>query len=242
MKITELNLYDSTRSRAIPVLIYSSDNIKKNSKIVMFSPGYQEQKTLAEPDVVLGYKKWNYLAEYFVKKGYNFIAVQHDMLGDNDGLENLDPKADQTKARNHLWIRGEQNLLFVIEELKKQYSYSYFDFDKFIISGHSNGGDISRFFTNKREDQISAVISFDGRRCPIAPFTKQRLLLFEAWDGSTAHCVFPDEGTEDKPKRIDLEWMLVKPKDAMHISYRDDKITDKLKAYVLKTIEFFLDE
>lgn len=240
MQLRELNLKDESRSRSIPTLLYLPDNKIQNHKIVIFSNGYQEQATLADPKTILGYKKWQYLAEYFTSKGYIFISIQHDMLGDNDGIETLDPKDNQAEARKHLWIRGEKNILFVISEIRKQ--YHDLNFNNFIIAGHSNGADIARFFSNNRPENISHVISFDGRRCPIAPYTKQRILMFEALDTSTDIDVIPDEGTTTFPKRKDLEWVIIKPKDAMHISYRDDQITDSLKKYVLKSLNFFLDE
>jgi hypothetical protein len=240
MKINEINLFDQGRSRFIPVLIYTADNIEENSKVVLFNPGYQKQDNLQKLDVILEYKQWSYLAEYFTSKGYVFISVQHDILGDNDGLETIDSKANQAEARNHLWVRGEENILFVIQELKNQ--YSHFDFKKFIIAGHSNGADLAKFYANNHEENISSIISFDGRRCPIAPFAKQKLLMFEAWDTSTDIGVIPDEGTETAPKRKDLEWIVVKPQGAVHMDYQGSKITERLKRYVLRVIEFFLSE
>lgn len=240
MQILELNLFDKARSRNIPILIYTPDKLSKNTPIVIFNPGYQEQKDLTKPGNILAYKKWKYLAEYFVKKDYAFIAIQHDLLSDTDGLETLDPKLPAVKARKHLWLRGEQSILFVINELKQK--YPEFNFDKFIIVGHSNGGDIAKFFANHHEEMVSNAIVFDGRRCPIKPGSKQRLLIFEATDTSTEIGVLPDEGSQDNPKRMNLEWIIIKPKDAFHTSYRGDMITEELKAKVFKAIDFFLYE
>lgn len=52
--------------------------------------------------------------------------------------------------------------------------------------------------------------------------------MFEATDTSTDYGVIPDEGTPKNPKRINLELMMIKPKDAIHMSYCDDGITDEL--------------
>jgi hypothetical protein len=89
---------------------------------------------------------------------------------------------------------------------------------------------------------ISHAIIFDGRRCPIKPGAKQKLLIFEATDTSIEIGVTPDEGTQDNPKRINLEWVIIKPQDAFHNSYRGDMITDKLKTKIFKAIDFFLNE
>ena len=238
MQTLEQNLFNKTRNRQVPILIYTPANPKESLPVVIFNPGYQEQKDLSRPDNILAYRKWEYLAEYFVKLGYAFIAIQHDILGDNDGLAFIDKAAPQVEARKHLWIRGEKNIFFVIDELKQQ--FPEFNFDNFIIAGHSNGGDIAKFFANNHEEAISSVIVFDGRRCPIRAGSKQRLLIFEATDTSTDIGVIPDEGTQDNPKRTNLEWIVIKPKDAFHTSYRGDLISPELKTKVLKAIEFFL--
>ena len=238
MQATELNLFDHARARSVPVLVYVPDEITESLPIVIFNPGYQDQKDLIKPDNILAYRKWEYLAKYFTDKNYAFIAIQHDLPGDVDGLETIDPKLPATEARKHLWIRGEQNIFFVIDELKQQ--FPEFNFDNFIIAGHSNGGDIAKFFSNNHEEAISSVIIFDARRCPIRAGSKQKLLMFEATDTSTDIGILPDEGTQDNPKRSNLEWIIIKPKDAFHTSYRGDLITEELKGKVLKAIEFFL--
>lgn len=238
MQLLEQNLFDKIRHRQVPILIYTPANPKESLPVVIFNPGYQDQKDLSRSDNILAYRKWEYLAKYFTDKNYAFIAIQHDLPGDTDGLETIDPKLPATEARHHLWIRGEQNIFFVINELKQK--FSEFSFDKFIIAGHSNGGDIAKFFSNNHEEAISSVISFDARRCPIRAGVKQRLLMFEATDTSTDIGVIPDEGTQEHPKRINLEWIIIKPKDAFHTSYRGDLITKELKEKVLKAIEFFL--
>jgi len=238
MQLTELNLLDQSRSRSIPILVYTPENSKETLPIVIFSPGYQEQERLKDPKIPQEYKVWAYLAEYFTNRGYAFISIQHDILGDNDGLEFIDKSLSQVEARKHLWIRGEQNILFVINELKQK--YPNFNLDQLIISGHSNGGDIAKFFANNRPEQVSSIITFDARRCPIAPYTKQKLLMFEAGDSSTDIGVIPDEGTKENPKRMDIEWVIIKPKDAVHISYCGDLITDELKTKVYKGLDFFL--
>ncbi len=238
MKILELNLFDQARSRSIPVCVYTPEKPAGILSVVIFGPGYQDQSSLQVPGAKLACKKFEYLAEHFTNKGYAFISIQHEILGDNDGLEVIDKSLPQAEARKHLWARGEQNILFVINELKKR--FPEFDFDKFIIAGHSNGADMAKFFTNNHENDITHVICLDGRRCPIAPGTKQKLLMFEAWDTSTDIGVIPDEGTENAPKRKDLEWIIIKPKDATHMSYQGEHINDVLKRDVFKAIDFFL--
>lgn len=238
MRSHELNLLDKNRDRFIPVAVYLPKEDKKTIPVVIFGPGYQDQEELADPKTILAYKNYHYLAEYFTNKGYAFISIQHDILGDNDGLETIDPSLPQSEARKHLWERGEKNIFFVINEIKQQ--FTQLNFNNFIISGHSNGGDIAKFFANNHEELTPHVICFDARRCPISPYKTLKLLMFEANDTSTDIGVIPDQGTQAKPNRENLEWIIIKPKDAIHISYGRNLITDKLKQQVFKAMDFFL--
>lgn len=237
MRSHELNLLDKNRDRSIPVAVYLPKKDKETMPVVIFGPGYQDQEELSDPQTILAYKNYHYLAEYFTNKGYAFISIQHDILGDNDGLETLDYSLPPSKTRKHLWERGETNIFFVINELKKQ--FSQFNFDKFIISGHSNGGDIAKFFANNHEELTPYVICFDARRCPISPCKKLNLLMFEATDTSTDIGVIPSEGTQENPQRINLEWITIKPKKAIHISYFGDLVSKELKQQVYNTMDFF---
>ncbi len=64
--------------------------------------------------------------------------------------------------------------------------------------------------------------------------------MFEAGDSSTDIGVIPDEGAKENPKRMDLEWVIIKPKEAVHISYCGDLISEELKVKVYKGLDFFL--
>ncbi|MCH9754047.1 MAG: hypothetical protein K0T99_04020 [Alphaproteobacteria bacterium] len=236
MKHSDVNLYDKSRSRNIPVAVYLPKNTETKLPVVIFSHGYQKQIDMV--DGQLEYKKYTYLAEYFTNKGYAFISIQHDIPGDTDGIENIDPDLPKVDARKHLWIRGEENIFFVINELTKQ--IPEINFNNFIISGHSNGGDISKYFANNNTEMVTHVISFDGRRCPLGENKNLKLLMFEAIDTSTDVGVIPDEGTQEQPKRFNLEWVTIKPKNAMHMSYSDVAITDEIKNAIYKGLDFFL--
>ena len=247
MKTQYIALLDPSRSRKIPVLVYFSKN--QSDKLVIYNPGYgggPENIKKAED----GERKWpmeqaEYLAKFFTEKGYNFISIQHDLPSDTNGLETLDPNAVQAIVRKSLWIRGEHNLLFVIEKLKRE--FSNFNFNKFIIGGHSNGGDIAKFFANNHEAMIELVISLDGRRCPIKPNANLKLIIFEATNTSTDDGVIPKEGTQENPQRKNLEWITIKPKNAVHESYCDNHVDPKdddilVQKQVCKAIEWALED
>jgi len=239
MKILDITFFDPSRSRDIPICMYLPDDTVGKLPAVIFNSGYLSQANLASSDIPSAYKNYTYLAEFFISKNYVFISIQHDILGDNDGLETIDPRAPQHEAREHLWIRGVENILFVIEKLQQK--FSQLALEKFIIAGHSNGGDMAKYFANLHNEKIFSVIALDARRCRIATSVPIKLLMFEAWDTSTDIGVIPDEGTPENPKRINLEYVIVKPKNALHMSYTDEHITEDIRKAVFSCIEWFLD-
>jgi len=239
MKTLDITFFDTSRSRNIPVCIYLPKGTGAILPVVIFNPGYWSQESLANTNLSPAYKNYTYLAEFFTSKNYAFISIQHDILGDNDGLETIDPTASQHEAREHLWIRGVKNIFFVLEELKQK--FPQFELEKFIIAGHSNGGDIAKYFAGLHHEKISSVIALDGRRCRIAPLVPMKLLMFEAWDTSTDIGVIPDEGTRENPKRANLEYVIIKPKNALHMSYADELVTEDIKRVIYRGIEWFLE-
>lgn len=234
----EFNFFDTKRSREVPVLCYLPKVKSKKLSVVIFGPGYLSQQEIIEQKYIPMYKGYTYLAEYFTNKGYAFISIAHDILGDNDGLKSIDPNAIQHEARKHLYIRGVENMLFVIEELKKK--DLNLDLDKFIVSGHSNGGDISKYFANLYSDRVSKMILFEARRCRFEITSFIELLMFEADDTSTDLEVMPVQNKEDNSKRSNIDWTIIKPRNALHTSYMDDYITKEIKTRVYKALDYFL--
>lgn len=239
MQISESILFDESRHRNIPISIYLPNTPPPKMQLVLFNPGAQTQEYLATPNVILPYKYYTYLAEFFTSHGFAFVSIQHDLVSDKDGLETLDPQASQHEAREYLWKRGNKNIQFVLSELQSYIPNA--NLDKFIIAGHSNGADMAKYFANIYPVKIISVISLDGRRCRITPGIQVKLLMFEACDTSTDIGVIPNEGTPEKPNRLGLEYVIIKPKTAWHESYKDGSDGDNVKAYICDSIKWFLE-
>jgi len=236
MQVIELNLRDESRKRDVPVCIYIPKN-NKVENIVIFGPGYQGQEDLAKEEMV--YKKYKYLAKFFTQRNFAFISIQHDILGDKDGLESIDTKLPQYQARKHLYERGQENINYVLEELGKR--YPSFNLNRFIIAGHSNGGDIAKFYACNYPEKISHIIALDSRRALIEGNKNLKILMFEAEDTTTDTGVIPDPTFKNNARRIGLEWVIIKPREAKHISYSDTYINDDIKKIVCNSIGWFLD-
>lgn len=245
--ITHQLTFYQANSRIIPVMLYLPDDFATlgNIKTVIFGNGFQSQQRFIEKKDYYC-KQYTYLADFFTRKNYAFIAIQFEIFGDKDQLPDLSTgqKVDQINERTPLWIKDEKIILEAIEQLKK--INLKLDFSKFIIAGHSNGADVAKFFANRHSSMISHVISLDGRRCPISPFVELKLLSLEANDTCTDENVIPGKlGYDPWPgEREKIEYFIFKPKEALHRSYceyEDDSKTDFIaRDKALKAIDWFI--
>src|SRR5262245_18814646 len=101
---TNLQMIDKVRNRTIPVAIYESTS-QKNLPVVIISHGYTVKNT-----------EYTFIANHLSDLGYCIISIQHDMP-DDPPL----PKTDNIfERRKPIWESGVQNIMFVIDTLKKQ--------------------------------------------------------------------------------------------------------------------------
>jgi dienelactone hydrolase len=160
-RLDSLELFDNVRNRKIPVALYLpvvSEKIK-NQKVVIVSHGYDQNKGGSN-------KEYSYLTEKLAAKGYFVASIQHELPTDD-----LLPKTGVPQVvRLPMWTRGVENILFVLNELKK--THRELDFKHLTLIGHSNGGDISMLFATKYPKLVDKVISLDNRRVAF-PRTKQ---------------------------------------------------------------------
>lgn len=240
MKTLHFDFYDESRKRLIPVSVYLPEKASNPLPTIVFGPGYQGLEGLTEEELLKSYKckQYTYLAEYFTEKGYAFVSIQHDVFGDVDGLEKVDPNAIQDEARRHLYIRGEANILFALAQLEQQ--NLSLRLDNLILSGHSNGGDIAKYFANQHPELVNCVILFDARRARLRPVSPLSVLMFEADDTTTDTGVIAEPIQENNAMRANLDLTVIKPMGALHASYIDGEITEPLKKKVYAALDWFL--
>lgn len=160
-RVDSLNLFDSSRNRSIPVALYLpvSDKKIEKQKVVIFSHGYYANRGGSN-------KECSYLTDYLASKGYFVASIQHELPTDD-----LIPQQGILQVvRRPFWERGLKNILFVLNELKK--NYPELDYEHVILIGHSNGGDMSMLFGQQYPRLVDKIISLDNRRVAF-PRTKQ---------------------------------------------------------------------
>lgn len=222
----QLDLFDKTRQRSIPVEIYTpahqqSRDVQEpqNSPFVLINHGYGVKNT-----------EYSFLANALVNEGFFVVSIQHDLDTDLP----LPRVGDLFQKRKPFWERGVLNILFTISEIKK--IYLYFNFGKVILMGHSNGGDMAMMFTEQYSEFVEKVISLDSLRYPF-PFKKGVPIL-----SLRANDTMADEGV--LPESIPTT-MIVPLKEAKHIHFSDrggkelkQKISDIVLIFIKSPITF----
>ena len=79
-----------------------------------------------------------------------------------------------------VYEKGEANILFVIQQLKKLQPQA--DYDHLTLVGHSNGGDTSMYFAKQHPELVSKVITLDNLRVPFVLSDKLKILSFRSDD------------------------------------------------------------
>lgn len=176
----ELDLYDLSRNRLIPIIIVSNkDKITNKLPLVVISHGYTIKNT-----------EYSFIANKLASFGYVVVSIQHDLSSDPQ----LPKVGNIYKKRKPLWDRGAQNILFVLNKLKQQHINA--KLDDIILIGHSNGGDISMLFATKYPNLVSKVISLDSLRMPFPKNKHIKILSIRANDTKADEGVLPNKKDE----------------------------------------------
>lgn len=171
---------DSSRNRLIPVAIYTpivKENIR-NQQLVIVSHGYGENKPGAN-------KSYSYLTKKLGSKGYYVVSIQHELP--TDDLLPLTGIPQVVRRSN--WERGAENILFVLNELKK--IKPELDFKHVNLIGHSNGGDMTVLFAHKYPNLADKIISLDNRRMELPRNSQPKIYSLRSSDQSADEGVLP---------------------------------------------------
>ena len=169
-----LDMFDKTRGRNVPVVIYQGGTINKS--VVIISHGYGVKNT-----------EYSFIVNALATRGY----FEHDLETDKP----LSTTGNLFERRKPLWERGVQNILFVMNELQK--IEPQLDLNKVILIGHSNGGDMSMMLAQTHPKMVSKVISLDSRRYPFPRNPKLEILRFGAIDDEPDEGVVPESGVQE---------------------------------------------
>ena len=179
IRLDTLTMADTARDRIIPVAFYSKEGAPiDHQHPVLLNHGYNENL----PGTYLHYSS---LAEFLAKHGYFVASIQHELPTDGP----LPMSGNLRELRKPNWERGAQNILFVLNELKR--THPELDFSHTTLIGHSNGGDMSVLFSKQHPELVENLITLDNRRLPLPRTDKPRVLSLRSNDAPADEGVLP---------------------------------------------------
>jgi hypothetical protein len=186
-----LNLFDQERNRpvAVDLAVRRDAEMKAEAGMVtlpvaVISHGNTVKNT-----------EYSFLANVLAARGYLVASIQHD-LPDDKPLMTV--AGSLFVGRLAVYERGEKNIFFALQELKKIAPNA--DYDHLTLVGHSNGGDISMFFAQQHPELVRRVVTLDNLRVPFMIDGKFKILTFRSKDPAfkTDPGVIPEQEVCDK--------------------------------------------
>jgi predicted peptidase len=213
VKLDTMTWFDKSRNRQIPVAIYSPKKSKAipKRKLVIFNHGYGQNKGG-------DYLDYSYLTNYLASKGYCVVSIQHELPSDD-----LLPLVGVPQiVRRPFWERGTENILFVINELKK--SRADLDFGHITLIGHSNGGDMTALFPQKFPKIVYKIITLDNRRMALPKSHQPKVYSLRSSDQPADEGVLP---TVNEQKKFNIK--IIKLPNTIHNDMDDNATTEQRK-------------
>ena len=172
--------------------------------------------------------EYSFIQNLMALRGYLVVSIQHDLPTDN---ELVTKEGSLFVGRLKVYERGEANIIYTIEQLKKLYPNA--DYDHLTLIGHSNGGDISMFFAQQHPGEVSKVVTLDNLRVPFLTGGGPKILSFRSKDWKPDPGVVP---TEAEAKKAGIEIIHT---DAQH-TQMSDRGPDSVKESIQATLNKFL--
>lgn len=183
IQIEKYEVFDSVRNRLIPYALYSpkfKENKRDSIHLVIFSHGYGSNYSR-------NYLNYSYLTKRLARAGFWTVSIQHELLGDP-----LIPKQGIAQiVRMPFWIRGEENILFVLNDFRKK--HPNLKISSVDLVGHSNGGDMSVLTAKDYPGLIRKVITLDHLRMPIPTGSKTQFSSLRSTDKVADSLVIPSK-------------------------------------------------
>jgi pimeloyl-ACP methyl ester carboxylesterase len=220
-----LKLFDQNRQREIPIAIYKPKTTKKikDQQLVILSHGYNENRRGS----YLGYK---YLTEFLATHGIIVVSIQHELPTDSliplTGIPQI--------VRRPFWDRGADNILFVIQVLKKM--YPDLNFKHITLIGHSIGGDMTALFPQKYPNIVDKIITLDNRRMALPRTINPRVYSLRSSDQQADQDVLP---TNEEIKNFNMK--IIKLANTKH-NDMGDNLNDEQSREINNYIMSFLND
>jgi Platelet-activating factor acetylhydrolase, isoform II len=221
-----LNLVDRARNRAVAVDLAVRWDAEMKARagmkplpVAIVSHGNTVKNT-----------EYAFIANVLAARGYLVASIQHDLESD---APLVTKEGSLYVGRLEVYERGEQNILFAINELKKLEPDA--DYDHLTLVGHSNGGDISMFFAQQNPGLVTRLVTLDNLRVPFVTSGLTKILSFRSKDWK------PDPGVVPDAKVAKQAGIDIVRTDAQH-TQMSDRGPNSVKEAIQQTLDKFLND
>ena len=223
-----LNLFDATRQRpiAVDLAVRRDYEMKANAgywklPLAIISNGNTVKNT-----------EYSFLANFLAARGYLVASIQQDLPTDPPLMTKV---GLPYVGRREVYERGEANILFVLEQLKKLQPNA--DYRHLTLVGHSNGGDVSMFCAKHHPELVSKVITLDNLRVPFVLSSKLKILSFRSKDPNFK----TDPGVLPTAQQAKAEGIDIVRTKFQHTDM-SDRGPDRVKEQIQATLDRFLSD
>jgi len=220
-----LDLFDAARQRPIRVDVA----VRKDYEMKAEAGFWRLPVAVISNGNTVKNTEYSFLANVFAARGYLVASVQQDLPTDPPLVTKV---GEPYVGRLPVYKKGEANILFTLDELKKRHPNA--DYDHLTMVGHSNGGDTAMYFAKEHADMVRQVVTLDNLRVPFVIRDKLKILSFRSDDPQfkTDPGVLPSSLA--KPKGIDII------KTEFQHTWMSDRGPEKAKEQIQAALDAFL--
>ena len=168
-----LDLFDAARQRPVSVDLA----VRRDYEIKAEDGFWKLPVAIISNGNTVKNTEYSFLANALAAKGYLVASIQQDLPSDPPLMTK---PGEPYVGRREVYEKGEANILFVLDELKKAQPNA--DYDHLMMVGHSNGGDISMYYAKHHPEMVAKVITLDNLRVPFVTGDKMKILSFRSND------------------------------------------------------------
>jgi hypothetical protein len=221
-----LDLYDGARQRPVSV----ETAIRRDYKVKADIGLWKLPIAVISNGNTVRNTEYSFLANTFAARGYLVASIQQDLPTDPPLMTKI---GLPYVGRRGVYMRCEENILFVLGELKKLQPNA--DYDHITLVGHSNGGDVSMYVAKQHPELVSKVITLDNLRVPFVLSKHLKILSFRSKDPNFV----TDPGVLPMPQQAKAHGIDIINTGAQHTQL-SDRGPDSVKEKIQATLDKFL--
>jgi len=168
-----LNLFDQTRQRPVAVDLA----VRRDYEMSAATGEWKLPVAIISNGNTVKNTEYSFLANVLAARGYLVASIQQDLPSDPPLVTKV---GLPYVGRLDVYKRGEANILFVVDQLKKIQPNA--DYNRLTLVGHSNGGDIAMFCAKEHPEMVAKIITLDNLRVPFVLNRKMKILSFRSDD------------------------------------------------------------